>query len=842
MAPADVSWYPVGNTFDGIVVDSTHTVHITNPTSKCLRIRFRFQSNDAWSDEDGLYDSDGAILIDNLVIRDSTGTVVALEDFEDEAPGAIETEDWRAPMWPTFGDYAGLFWGGDVVQEDGCGSDLSCFWAFFEGSTYNYACGGHPQQMVVPWGDAVLGYMQNEVWSPWIAWTGTGSGGRLEFDVYRDLPLDNQVVYTWRVRSMVDGCVARWRENTVSPYFYGGDRDWYRHRDDFGQLVRLDATEIQIAIGAMDMRGVWGWGSGYCHSHAPLIDNVTVYREPRAGPMWSVRDRDLFQDAFPRDGSLTGIGRADMANDPAHGYQEPEYWPGDSAAVYNVTDYNGLVVVGGPPYNHRAVYCYVSVAPPDTLKAGIHLENTILLGGLPRFPYRGMASAAGREWTQLNCDRRRNATGALLSNSAFCIDLPDDLFEAGDTIFYFFGAQNTLGEWSYWTREAGNTNTIGEAASLPLEFQILPGAGYLRGGDILYVDGMDGRGAQPYFDTAFARLGILDQVDRFDINGPSSGVSNRPGTRVYHPDQLIVPYRKIIWNTGDLRVTIGDGTGYPEKSNDWVVLKAFLDGLLANEEIGGLYLNGDDLPWIWDDQVGASAIAMRDYLHYSVPAGGGNHAPLMGRNPYGVGAPGGIFDHPLGPDTLVVYGGCPGANDFDYVIPEGAAVTHMTYEAMGASAAAVIGEKTSAGAGEVGILMSGFSFHYIRDDRPGEDMDRVLHLQGVLNWLGNNYFPGLDVRPTGYANALGQNYPNPFNPTTAITFTVKERTRVRLRIYDVTGALVRNLVDDLRTPGVTHEVRWDGRNEVGQSVASGVYFYRLVAKDFVRTKKMVVLK
>ncbi len=84
--------------------------------------------------------------------------------------------------------------------------------------------------------------------------------------------------------------------------------------------------------------------------------------------------------------------------------------------------------------------------------------------------------------------------------------------------------------------------------------------------------------------------------------------------------------------------------------------------------------------------------------------------------------------------------------------------------------------------------------------------------------------------------SLAQNYPNPFNPTTTIQFALPERSRVTLRIYDVTGNLVQTLVDRQMPAGV-HREEWDA---IG--VASGVYFYRIDARGFVQTKKLVLLK
>lgn len=84
-------------------------------------------------------------------------------------------------------------------------------------------------------------------------------------------------------------------------------------------------------------------------------------------------------------------------------------------------------------------------------------------------------------------------------------------------------------------------------------------------------------------------------------------------------------------------------------------------------------------------------------------------------------------------------------------------------------------------------------------------------------------------------------YPNPFNPTTTIAFTLETGAKVSLRIYDVQGAVVRTLRDEILPQGL-HEARWDGRDDNGLQVATGVYFVRLVGKDYRVTRKIVLLK
>lgn len=91
------------------------------------------------------------------------------------------------------------------------------------------------------------------------------------------------------------------------------------------------------------------------------------------------------------------------------------------------------------------------------------------------------------------------------------------------------------------------------------------------------------------------------------------------------------------------------------------------------------------------------------------------------------------------------------------------------------------------------------------------------------------------------ATRLAQNVPNPFNPSTSIAFTLSTREHVTVAVYDANGRLVRTLVDEVRHAGV-HDVPWDGRDARGQSVSSGVYFYRMTAGGISESRKMTLLK
>ena len=101
-----------------------------------------------------------------------------------------------------------------------------------------------------------------------------------------------------------------------------------------------------------------------------------------------------------------------------------------------------------------------------------------------------------------------------------------------------------------------------------------------------------------------------------------------------------------------------------------------------------------------------------------------------------------------------------------------------------------------------------------------------------------------DIQPQD--TILAQNFPNPFNPETWIPYQLSKATEVKIDIYDVSGRLVRSLdlgwqpVGSYMTP--SSAAYWDGKNAVGERVASGIYFYTLQTVDFAATRRMVILK
>jgi hypothetical protein len=157
--------------------------------------------------------------------------------------------------------------------------------------------------------------------------------------------------------------------------------------------------------------------------------------------------------------------------------------------------------------------------------------------------------------------------------------------------------------------------------------------------------------------------------------------------------------------------------------------------------------------------------------------------------------------------------------------------------------------------GSFRVVFFGFGFEAIDSSGGmiyGQTLSTPSTVMGrILNWLRGysdvaEEEEDLVVRPKTFQ--LHQNYPNPFNPFTTIRFMVfgsrfsdRQPARTTLKIYNIRGQLIKTLIDEEKPKG-TYSVIWDGRDERGQKVSSGVYFYRLSSGEESEVKRMVLLK
>jgi len=124
-------------------------------------------------------------------------------------------------------------------------------------------------------------------------------------------------------------------------------------------------------------------------------------------------------------------------------------------------------------------------------------------------------------------------------------------------------------------------------------------------------------------------------------------------------------------------------------------------------------------------------------------------------------------------------------------------------------------------------------------------MGTIINDMGAYGGPNANCWPPVDIEDNVIVQIpetfLHQNYPNPFNPSTTINYSLIENSKVSLNIYNIKGQKVKQLVRDQRTAG-QHSVIWNGRDDNGKSVSSGIYFYKLITDNFEKTKKMILMK
>lgn len=140
---------------------------------------------------------------------------------------------------------------------------------------------------------------------------------------------------------------------------------------------------------------------------------------------------------------------------------------------------------------------------------------------------------------------------------------------------------------------------------------------------------------------------------------------------------------------------------------------------------------------------------------------------------------------------------------------------------------------------------------------PNEDYAHITVAYGNGEWVdrrdsdGNKLYGVVELSTVSVKSnfsmlpmqfALYQNTPNPFNPTTLIRFDLPIPQHMNLQIFDVTGRLIRTLIHDSHIEAGQHIIMWDGRDDSGRSVVSGVYFYRMKTKTFFETRRLALVR
>ncbi|MCB1182999.1 hypothetical protein KDM41_06160 [bacterium] len=793
-----------------------------------VEVRFEFQSDNGWSDEDCAFWTAGACRVDDInvtVSQTGQSDIVDFTDFQDGTFG-----DWT-PQPPTgVGDFAALR---DNLQGlVGCEGNTSHMVTFIDDGLVVPGTGGQrcetwcygPGGWVVNSRGGLLGpdhQLNNQVVSPAVPWpVGGHHGGLLEFDVYSHLdtgPGSPGILYTWSVRAAdTDGSAgpaealadAAWRSDN---FYYGGGPDYRRHAFDVARFIPDGCDSVQVRFGVVEIGWIFGW-EGDDASPAPWFDNVALRAYPTRGPSMYAYPEDLAQDAFPaRDVlDLGDLGSLHVGFDSG---ANAGYWsstftsvtPGDSVniEVGNLDPAGSLVA---PPVLHYLI------------------EPNPLFDPYRAHPLSGQTSGV-IAWRGTDC----------WDCESFRFVLPDTgLLFPGDVMHYYISASEQVGTEVYDGTLPTDLSRFGDFSSPnsyapQFTLRALPTirpdslGGYTIPPILLWDDSGDtdvlGRWLQ-----SFASLGLEPGVD-FDLyrtQGPEAAAGNGLGGRT--SGACLAAYRTILYTSGAQEdQTLGTAQFFPDDPGDDVAaLQAWLAGGARNLLLSGegyasdlaLKRAGDAAAVGFIEGVAGVLVAAEDVR------------PLIGNqsNPR-VAALAGNPVLTRTPEFPLFGGACGELSRFDALQPQGGSLPLAEFLTPGGAAGAYpYAAGLLATPGDDRILSLPFDpgqAHTAAQAKSDPTDARTLLIRDILDHFGEDTTGAPSGVPALQALSL-RAAPNPFNPSTRIHYTVARPGRLLIRVYDVRGRLVRSLFDD--DVAADGSVVWDGTDAGGRAVSSGVYF------------------
>ena len=818
-------WNGIG-TAEAIAVNVTvDPANYMGPGLDQIHIQFIGASDGAWSDVDCLWPTEGHTNLDDISVS-FNGSQVIFDDFESGLG------NWDIVLPPAVGDFSKV-WPrlGDV---DYCNGNLSPQFAFIDdgivvpctggtlGSTWTYGPGGYVVNLLG--GCAGPEYHhQNEIWSPELTYpVGAYDGAEFAFDIYRHQVLDNGLFYVWHVRSS-DDSGATWSAWQDRNFVYYGGPDYSRTIQSCTDLMLPGRDMAQLALGTYELGYIWGF-EGTDGTPGPYFDNVAFKVYEFGGPGISTREIDIAQDNFPAIGDIdfNNLGANDVRFDMA-GNIAPEAdminLPGDSIVFDIVAVRTGSVLSGVPVLNYA-------------------MDRNPLFD-----PYRNAAYPA--TGTVLG-DSIFLDNGALIADR-YSFDLPDDddFFFPGDVIHYYVEASDDLGGTSTLPSDLDGFGVFQDdplyqpfAWSSSYTVRALPTLNTAVAGDqpeiLLWNDFAD-RGGENEWLYALNSLGYQEGVDYdyYYTNGPSSGVGNGLGGRA--TPALIDGYETLLYTSGNLgSFTLSNGDYANDPGDDIGLVNQWLDSGSKNA-----LFTGDDLA---SDLMASGSTGVAFVATWlSVDFLGDNLLPVVGGQPAPLVLP--VAGNTVGLTTeFVAYGGCPGFNTFDIVEPNGTCERIAEFaDASGAGGvytyAAGVYHYAAISDADVVYFPVDFMYWY-NTDAPGNA--RATALNEILLFfghLGSSNPTEVPVQGTFAA----KNFPNPFNPSTKIEWTIPSVGDLSIKVYNVQGELVKTLVDEYVDAKSGVET-WNGTNNAGGDVASGIYFYEVRSGNNVTVNKMALVK
>ena len=818
-----------------------------------FRIVFRFTSDGGYSDSDGLYPTArGAFCMDTYELDDN-GTSYA-EDFE-STPVRSLPANWGHYGNPC-GDYSRAAHLNDLpvnLSADPCAGLGACEMADSVVILCDLAAPSYPHPLC----------QDNYVMSPVVDFSDhPGLPGRiLDYEAFSSLPLNDHVFTYWQVRYRPDCEAGGWSDWKTDNYvYYSVEGTRCAHNIfDISIYVPPSAEQAKVGLGVVNYcdEDPWELGCTYVCNVTPYYDNIAfgVYGSTVA-PYVSQRELDYFMDQFAEDGTLNPLATADTRTANYQSNLVPPIF-GDTMVCRGSAD-NAEVWL---------VFRIAAVSPKQTFTAPFFTWfPDVQLGGWFEARMDTAEVTAGDTGTTPVADNYmtcfHEADPVRLANGLGEVVeiLPNNVFVPGTRIEFYLK-----------TCYAGSADTFyapADGPSAPEEFEILPmytddGAGSVKWPCLVYADhfGQRGNGGVRNSDRTVAALSAAGYIfDVFNKLGPASDLRNGIGRWAANPGQVGSPGTpKYNWGPGATiyqmlaykycMLNTGSVYGYCIYQADATVLNSWLTVYTDQDHLRFLWVSGDNwarelnrrTPWgtqlmngvMGTTYVGRYSILTNDYtycLQVNSIAGGAIVSPV---EPY-----------------YVRMNGCP--RNYNVIGATGTGVLEEEYDSQATKRYAAV--SNAPGGAFYRTFSEGYDWCVMRDGTAGYPSCGVDPLAAwftsVLSWGGytDDYcsawecWPGVEepgVIPA--VTSLGQAFPNPMNPTATINYTIGAPGRAQLRVFDVSGRVIRTLVDETMVSG-TYKAIWDGKNDAGERVASGVFFYQLNAPGSELTKKIVILQ
>lgn len=856
-----------------------------------VQLELRFESDSAFSDEDGLYDcACGAFAADNISFQ--AGAEEHFADFEAGENG------YTFDKCEAAGSYLGLVDEGtyDGWLDDAGGFACQCplsGWALetVDEAGSPYLVPGHPSGQHERLYSGIVergGYSPETYNTTVVQWSQFsrldqeyGTFYRVGYSYYPFTSEGNPEPH-WSPRmgrrthqySSYPSCDTAFTNLSTLDGEDGAPLppNWEKLRFTYDVFCSCEAFAIPSTV-CLEEGNTLG---------SPLLDNVRVglTRTPDApevawdwGHVWT----DGYGQRFPTYLEPADVGNTNIVRDLSGANIDPDEkndWHGDSALIqgpYVDSETNRWLVElcfrvtrKGPRQDLIPTYLHWKArlaGDPETEYVCVLMDSLETAQGVWRNKFETYFHEEDPGFDPAYPDR---CTAQEI--------LPDSIWTPGTAIEYFYR--------SYWYNGGTPPSDYYEWPPGRAEFEILPRMALVPGEpyevqwpSILYIDAFN-HGAQAYIEAALTFLGL--EWDRFDYlhnaSGTEAPIGRSYGGTTFNPGgygnngltlQQALGYRLIFLDRGTF------GVGGLERK-DWAFYQSWLDATecgVVDIRRGFLFTGTNIASTLHDhnpdgrdflaNTLGAVLVAgsLREYADVSDDC-----LALEASDPH-------AYETNL---PIQAYGnGCPEIYDYDLLGVSGAdgALGNLDYHGDGSvhSFAQVVRDRVVPNVSNWRSSIAGFSpmtMSYV--GCAGEECarDSACIAQAAADFLGTTFdwmTAGADpfdawsfecgtsdvieeTHLTGPADYLYAARPNPFRQAATIRFSLSAGGPVKLRVYDVAGRVVRTLIEENLEGGQEHSVAWDGRDDTGHPVESGVYWSQLTTgRGFASSKRMIVL-